>query len=164
MEVTGLEETLGAWHSGSLPSAVLPSAPPTHSALHGVSLSLPSLETWSLLGPAQAHRTGLSLPPNPGSPLSPITPCHSSPFGEGIISGADSQLNHSQGPRGGGGGGLNRALLLLWEGFCTEMSTGSKQSKQAAPRGRGLPLEATEALDQLIQSRALLVPNRAGQT
>ena len=80
------------------------------------------------------------------------------------VSGADSQLNHSQGPRGGGGGGLNRALLLLWEGFCTEMSTGSKQSKQPAPRGRGLPLEATEALDQLIQSRALLVPNRAGQT
>ena len=54
------------------------------------------------------------------------------------VSGADSQLNQSQGPRGGGGGGLNHALLLLWEAFCTEMSTGSKQSKQAAPTGRGL--------------------------
>ena len=60
-------------------------SPRADSALRGVSLSLPSLETWSLLGPAQAHRTGLSLPPNPGSPLSLITPCHSSPFGEEII-------------------------------------------------------------------------------
>ena len=67
---------------------------------------------------------------------------------------------------------MNHALLPLWEGFFTEMSTGPKQSKQTVPRGRGTASdepapEAAGALDQLqprLQGRALLVPNSAGQT
>lgn len=53
------------------------------------------------------------------------------------VSGADSQLNQSRGPRGGGGGRFKPCPASLWEGLCTEMSTGSKQSKQVAPTGRG---------------------------
>ena len=48
---------------------MLSSVPPIQLSL-GLSLPLPPLEAQSPPGPAQAHRAGLSLPPNPGSPLS----------------------------------------------------------------------------------------------